>query len=188
MRATQLHFVSHTQIYVGNLMRKMKSKAKAIADHPVVELLVIGVLLALAIVAARLLADTGVRVPYLALLPVVVLSCDFYGFRAALWTTVVGGIAAWYFFVEPFMTFVLPDLGDAIQLASFIGVSLFVSWALDTYRTAILILEKSLEEAGSEAAGSGGSIPKIDAGIDHPLTEMPARKGIERATILDGSS
>lgn len=127
----------------------MNARAKAVAGGPVAEMLVIGVLLAIAVVAGRLLADTGVRVPYLAVLPVVVLCCDFYGFRAALWATILGGIAAWYAFVDPFMTFALPGKGDAIQLVSFVGVSLFVSWALATYRTTILDLERSLAEARS---------------------------------------
>jgi K+-sensing histidine kinase KdpD len=122
----------------------MKFNAKAIAMHPIVATIVVGALVTFAVFAGFLLAKTGVNTPYLALLPAVVLCCDFYGFRYSLWAAIAGTVSAWYFFVTPVWTFEPPSLGDFVQLVSFLGVTLFACWVIEEQRRYIRQLETAL--------------------------------------------
>ncbi len=120
----------------------MKVQLVKAVGHRVGRIVVVGLALSAAVMIARILADTGVRVPYIALLPALVVCCDVYGLRVALWMTAASSIVAWYVFVEPIMSLGLPSLSDAVQLLCFVAVAAFVCWVLSVYRAEILRLDK----------------------------------------------
>jgi PAS domain S-box-containing protein len=88
------------------------------------------VLAVMCTLAIRLVFDPmlGDRAPYLFFLLMIVIVKRLWGRGPALFATLVGGIATWYFIIEPRFSFAIANRIDAFNLAAYFAVGAGVSF------------------------------------------------------------
>ncbi|WP_297512744.1 sensor histidine kinase [uncultured Caulobacter sp.] len=79
--------------------------------------------------------------PYLTFFPAVVVTAYFAGLRPALLCAVLSGVAAWYFFIPPYRTFVL-NFPTAVALVFYAFVVAVDIFFIDGMRNALRQLEE----------------------------------------------
>lgn len=127
----------------------MKLNIQTILNSPATKLGVIAILLIVAVGLEQLLVVLDVKAPYLIVLPIAVICCDLYGFRASAITAVISSAIAFYLFIDPLESFDAPAFGDAVQLLAFLAGTLFVCWVLSIYRSSVQSLEDEVKKLGS---------------------------------------
>ncbi len=133
----------------------MKLNIGTVVNNPVVKVVVVALLIAVGVLLEHGLAAVDVKVPYVIVLPVAVICCDLYGFRASAIAAVIGVVIALYQFIDPLASFGLPAIGDAIQLFAFLGITLFVCWVLGLYRGSVQSLENQVKKLGDASPEKG---------------------------------
>lgn len=87
--------------------------------------------LALRLVFQPILAD---RAPYIFFFLSIVLAKRLAGRGPALLSTLLGGLAAWYFVVEPRASFIAANSADALNLAAYFAVGTGISFLGEEFR------------------------------------------------------
>ncbi len=89
----------------------------------------------------------GASVPFLGLVPAIMLAAWFGGFGPGLLATALSGFVAAYFFLPPVGSFSLNDPADMIALPMFVAIGCAMSWLIESLHEA----ERAQHAAASQA-------------------------------------
>jgi PAS domain S-box-containing protein len=108
----------------------MLTRQKLLQALPAIRRYALTVLAVVCTVAIRLALDPvlGGRAPYLFFVLTVVVVKRFWGRGPGLLATLLGGIAAWYFIIEPRFSFAIANRVDALNLAAYFAVGTSISF------------------------------------------------------------
>ena len=111
-------------------MTPMISRQKLLQALPAIERYAAAVLAVVLTLAIRLaLAPMlGTHAPYMFLILTIVIVTRLWGRGPGLLATVLGGICAWYFIIEPRFAFAIVDRIDALNLAGYFAVGVSISF------------------------------------------------------------
>ncbi|HXW16635.1 MAG TPA: PAS domain S-box protein, partial [Terriglobia bacterium] len=116
------------QSKLGDL--QMTDRPKQVQAFPAVERYAATVLAVVSTLAIRVAFDPilGDRAPYIFFFLTIIVVKRFWGRGPGLLATLLGGIAAWYFLVEPRFSFAIADRTDALNLAAYFAVGAVISF------------------------------------------------------------
>ena len=103
----------------GNLLRALPDVGRYTAT-----VLAVVCVLAIRLALQPMLAD---KAPYIVFFLTIVLVKRLWGAGPSLFATLLGGVAAWYFLVEPQFTFVITHRIDQINLVAYLAVGALIS-------------------------------------------------------------
>jgi len=108
----------------------MLRRQKLLAALPAIERYALSVLAVVCILAIRLVLDPVLanRAPYLFFLLAVALVRHLWGRGPGLLATVMGGVSAWYFIIEPRFSFAIANRVDTLNLAAYFAVGAGISF------------------------------------------------------------
>jgi len=111
-------------------MKKMMSRERLLKAIPAIEryaatALAVGITLAIRMVFDPILTA---RAPYLFFVLTIVIVKRLWGRGPGLLATLLGGISAWYFILEPRFSFAMSNRSDALNLACFFAVGVGISF------------------------------------------------------------
>ena len=108
----------------------MMGRQKLLQALPAIERYASTVLAVVCTLAIRLVFDPmlGDRAPFLLFVLTIVIAKRLWGRGPVLLATLLGGIAAWYFIIEPRFSFTIAHRADALSLASYFVVGAGVSF------------------------------------------------------------
>ena len=108
----------------------MISRQKLLQALPAIERYASTVLAVVCTVAIRLVLDPVLadRAPYLFFLLTIVMVKRLWGRGPGLLATLLGGIAAWYFIIEPRFSFAIANRVDILNLAAYFAVGASISF------------------------------------------------------------
>jgi PAS domain S-box-containing protein len=123
--------MDNRQSKLGNL--QMTHRQKLLQALPAIERYASTVLAVVCTLAIRLGLDPVLanRAPYLFFLLTIVVVKRLWGRGPGLLATLLGGIAAWYFILEPRFSFVLVDRADVFNLAAYFVIGGGISFLGD---------------------------------------------------------
>jgi len=106
------------------------NRQKLLQALPAIEPYASTVLAMVCALAIRLVFDPmlGDRAPYLFFVLTIVIAKRLWGRGPALLATVLGGVAAWYFIIEPRFSFAIAHRADALNLACYFAVGAGISF------------------------------------------------------------
>ena len=108
----------------------MTDRQKLLQALPAIERYAATVLAVVCTLAIRLALDPmlGDRAPYLFFVLTIVVVKRLWGRGPGLLATLLGGIAAWYFILEPRFSFAIANRVDALNLACYFAVGVGISF------------------------------------------------------------
>ena len=108
----------------------MMSRQKLLQALPAIERYAMAVLAVVCTLAIRLVLDPmlGDRAAYMFFILTIVVVKRLWGRGPGLLATLLGGIAAWYFVIEPRFSFAIHNRVDALNLAAYFAVGVGVSF------------------------------------------------------------
>jgi PAS domain S-box-containing protein len=108
----------------------MMDRQKLLEALPAIERYAVTVLAAVCTLAVRLVLDPflGDRAPYLFFVLMVVVVKRLWGRGPGLLATLLGGIATWYFIIEPRFSFAIVSRTDALNLVCYFAVGAGISF------------------------------------------------------------
>jgi PAS domain S-box-containing protein len=111
-------------------MTPMMSRQKLLQALPAIERYAATVLAVVCTIAIRLVFEPVLadRAPYLFFVLAIVIVKRLWGLGPGLLATLLGGIAAWYFIIEPRFSFSIANRVDALNLAAYFAVGASVSF------------------------------------------------------------
>ena len=109
---------------------QMLSRQKLLHALPAIERYALTILAVVCTVAIRLVFEPVLadRAPFLFFVLTIVIVKRLWGRGPGLLATLLGGIAAWYFIVEPRFSFAIPNRIDALNLAAYFAVGASISF------------------------------------------------------------
>ena len=107
----------------------MLSRQRLLQALPAIERYALTVLAVVCTVAIRLVLDPVLanRAPYLFFVLAIVVAKRLWGRGPGLLATLLGGIAVWYFIIEPRYTFAIANRVDMLNLAAYFAVGASIS-------------------------------------------------------------
>ena len=156
--------------------RSHHTVAARVAELPATWRYLVALLAAAAAILLRVAFDPvwGIKLPYITLFPAIMLSAWFGGMWAGIVTTIVTGIAAVYFWIEPARSWKVADSSELIGLSVFLFVGIVISVLNEASRRGTMALAAS-EEREREARQEAESAAQ---------REQAARADLERANRL----
>jgi len=115
---------------MGSRKTEMMDRQELLQALPAIERCGATVLAVVCAVAIRLVLDPflGDRAPFLFFLLTIVIVKRLWGRGPGLLATLLGGVAAWYFIIEPRFSFAITNPADALNLAAYLAVGAGISF------------------------------------------------------------